>query len=384
MADGTGIEWADATWNPIIGCTRVSSGCMKCYAERMALRFAGPDGRYEGLVKKVGDEPRWTGEVRLVDSVLAKPLSWRRPRRIFVNSMGDLFHEKVPDEWIDQAFGVMALAPQHQFLILTKRPERMLAWFRRECDLTAPVECLTELYTGHPEIAGRHPFDKDAAIGVGLRGWPLPNVWLGVSVEDQATADERIPLLLDTPAAVRFISAEPLLAPIDLEKWLPGCHECALECGFRAGETQYPEEEKCNYCGNIYASKDLGELCPNCRNQCWSGVCPSCGGNVVQDHHDTQCLDWVIVGGESGPGVRPMHPAWARGVRDQCQAAGVPFFFKQWGEWQPMPADSQWSDFEHIPATRKTLWSSGDSSILVGKARAGRLLDGREWNEVPT
>ena len=263
MGDHTGIEWTDATWNPIRGCSRVSEGCRHCYAERVAARFSGPGLPYEGLAVMRDGEPRWTGKTQMIWKHLEDPLRWRRPRRIFVNSMSDLFHEDLAPDWIGRIFAIMAAAPQHTFQILTKRPRRM-----------------------HGFVAGPSSDPKAANIG-----WPLPNVWLGVSAENQATADERIPLLLETPAAVRFVSAEPLLGAIDL------------------------------------------------------------------DVHGPE-LDWLIVGGESGPGARPMQPEWARSLRDQCVDAGVAFFFKQWGEHDEL-------------------------GLRVGKKRAGRLLDGREWNEFP-
>lgn len=193
MSTNTSIEWTEATWNPIRGCSRVSEGCRNCYAERVAARFSGPGQPYEGLAKwrTIGGpecavathperEPQWTGEVRFIEERLTDPFRWSKPKRIFVNSMSDLFHEKVKDEWIAEIFSIMARTPQHVYQILTKRPERMRQHGRCNC------------------------YSK-----------PLPNVWLGVSVEDQKTADERIPPLLETPAAVRWVSYEPALGPVD-------------------------------------------------------------------------------------------------------------------------------------------------------------------------
>ena len=251
MADKTGIEWTDATWNPVTGCAKVSAGCKHCYAERNW-------GRLQHLPAYAG---RAFTDVATHADRLLQPLSWKRPRRIFVNSMSDLFHQDIHDDFIGMVFRTMARAPQHTFQVLTKRAERM-----------------QRLLT-HPKMRG---FVGDAP-------WPLPNVWIGVSVEDQATADKRIPLLLDTPAAVRWISAEPLLGPMSLTK-----------------------EYLSMKCGGAYPFRSLG------------------------DEHRTKLidlLDWVVVGGESGPKARPMHPAWARSLRDQCAAAAVPFLFKQWGEW---------------------------------------------------
>lgn len=182
MGGATKIQWTDETWNPVTGCTKVSQGCKHCYAERVFPRAYAKTGRC-------------FTDVRTHPERLDQPLRWKKPRRVFVNSMSDLFHEDVPDEFIDKVWEIMANAPDHTFQILTKRPARMLAW-------TGGVD------------AGKWP--------MWLLPWPLPNVWLGVSVEDQATADERIPPLLRTAAAVRFISLEPCLGPVDLSKWLVG------------------------------------------------------------------------------------------------------------------------------------------------------------------
>lgn len=259
----TKIEWTDEVWNPVTGCSKVSEGCKNCYAERFSHRF--------GWTKKPWTVGNASENVKVHPGRLEQPLQWRKPRKIFVNSMSDLFHEQVPFEFIDKVFSIMALVPQHTFQILTKRPERMKEYIA-------------------------HRAAKEFSHLKHIK-WPLPNVWLGVSVENQKAADERIPLLLDTPAAVRFLSCEPLLGPVDLERPVPG-------------------------------SRPVNGVYPP-----WM----------------IHLLDWVIVGGESGPGARPMHPDWVRSLRDQCQQAGVPFFFKQWG----------------------------------GKKKAGRLLDGEEWNELP-
>lgn len=294
MADKTGISWTDATWNPIVGCSVVSPGCTNCYAMRDAARIvrcsegAGRASHYEGTIEPSKAGPVWTGKVALApDHIVAKPLSWRRPRRIFVNSMGDLFHESVPDEWIDRVFAVMALAPQHTFQVLTKRSGRMREYLsgealRRVAAAANRIRAVTGMIT-----------------------WPLPNVWLGVTAEDQTRADDRVPDLLATPAAVRFVSCEPMLGPVDLlTAW---CGESALdsECW---GD--------CAWCKNGHPPLH------NCQK----------GRQSLEDLiRGKSGLDWVICGGESGPNARPMHPDWARGLRDQCAAAGVPFHFKQWG-----------------------------------------------------
>lgn len=288
-----GIEWTDETWNPLRGCSRVSEGCRHCYAEGVARRFSGPGLPYEGLIARGG---QWNGQIKLVPELLDQPLRWRRPRRIFVNSMSDLFHENVPTEFIDQVFAVMAMADEHTFQVLTKRPERMRSYLSDE-GLTRRL--LSAAYRIDQEKWAW--LSADFHI-VGCQVLPLPNVWLGVSVEDQAAADERIPLLLQTPAAVRWISAEPLLGPVDLE-----------------------------------------------------------------DYDTTQAgIDWVVVGGESGREARPMHPDWARALRDQCAAAGVPFLFKQWGEWAP-----NWLNDDQGNMQPGSEWMD-----RMGKKIAGRHLDG--------
>ena len=266
MSANSSIEWTEKTWNPVRGCSIVSPGCHHCYAMKQAHRFSGPGRAYEGLTKQTKAGPQWTGVVRTVKDALLEPLSWRKPQRVFVNSMSDLFHEDVPDAFIDQVFAVMALAQQHTFQILTKRPARM-----------------REYVTSR---GGSHRGVQIAAILMNVVSdkrtpqisWPSPNVWLGVSVEDQQRADERIPLLLQTPAAVRFISAEPLLGPVSIR--LSG--GVPLKDGTR-----------------------------------WSGTLP--------------VLDWVIVGGESGPAARPFEPAWARAIVRECRAVNVPVFVKQLG-----------------------------------------------------
>lgn len=238
MAQKSEIEWTDATWNPVTGCTKVSPGCKHCYAETFAERFRGVPGH-----------PYEQGfDLRLWPERLEIPLRWKAPRMIFVNSMSDLFHEAVPDEFIRSVFLTMARAEQHTFQVLTKRAGRLAEW-----------------HAEHPEFA------------------ELPNTWLGVSVEDRRFGVPRIAVLRGVRAAVRFLSIEPLL-------------------------------------------EDVGAL-------------------------DLTGIDWVIVGGESGPGARPMRPEWVRSIRDQCRAAKIPFFFKQWG--------GRW------------------------KKRAGRVFEGRTWDEMP-
>lgn len=312
MSDHTHIEWTDATWNPVTGCSVVSAGCKHCYAMRLAGTRLRHHPSRAGLTRDTSAGPVWTGEVRLNEQWLDQPLRWRKPRRIFVCAHGDLFHESVPDAWIDRVFSVMALAARHTFQVLTKRPKRMLAWVRSERSLHTILQ----------------HWKND---GAGQNTWPLPNVWLGTSVEDQATADERIPPLLITPAAVRFISAEPLLGPINLQ---------ALRHG-----------------GAWIDST--------------SGIWPV-----------WHPLDWIIAGGESGPGARPAHPDWFRSLRDQCQRADVPFFFKQWGEWSP---DCLCDTAHAHPTIRRPEPGKPGVMFRCGKRRAGHLLDvdGRAWQQFP-
>lgn len=335
MSDRSTIEWTDATWNPTRGCSRVSPGCANCYAERVAYRFSGPGKAYEGLAKMTKAGPRWTGDLRAPVEKLFEPNHWKRPRRIFVNSQSDLFHEKLSYRVIDDVFAVMAMNGRHTFQVLTKRVDRMHEWFflvrdgletarrvgLRALDFTCQMVAGNE-YPKH--MAGGGQIDRDGSA----LPWPLANVWIGVSVENQHYANARIPLLIDTPAAVRFLSCEPLLGPIDDREADPATWTLDL-------------------------------------------------------------LDWVIAGGESGPGARPMHPDWARGLRDQCASAGVPFFFKQWGEWRydfldPTHCVDRGGDmyFELGKAPGRPLDESG-LVARVGKKAAGRLLDGREHNEFP-
>ena len=292
----TGIEWTDDTWNPIAGCSVLSPGCTNCYAMREAGGRLRSSKKFAGLTQPSKAGPVWTGEVRLWQPALDQPLRWLKPRRIFVNSMSDLFHEALPHGTIRRVFEAMRDAPQHTYQILTKRAARMrdfMQWWVMQ----------------HVEQ-------------------PPANWWLGVSVEEQPRAEERIPPLLETPAAVRWVSAEPLLGRVDLSYWLS----------------------------------------PN---------------RLI----DRPGLDWVICGGESGPRARPMHPDWARSLRDQCLAAGVPFLFKQWGEWLPAPEHMDFTEGAALACRRNRefeQWSSGHTLIRVGKKKAGRELDGRTWDEYPS
>ena len=298
MADNTKIEWADATVNAVNGCSVLSPGCTNCYAMRLAGTRMKSHPSRAGLTRDSKAGPVWTGEVRLNEKALLDPLRWKRPRRIFWNAHGDPFHKAVPDAWIDRMFASCALTPQHTHMILTKRSARMREYMepysqRRADGLGAAVRLLG--YQG--------PLES-------LPTWPLRNVCLGVSVEDQARADERIPDLLATPAAVRFISAEPLLGPVDLKRFAPRDRYYMTRC------------EHCGWTGS-------SECCDLDRG--WDDadvVCPACHRTIMADEYDDK-LDWVIVGGESGPGARPMQNDWAQSLVDQCKAAGVAVFVKQ-------------------------------------------------------
>ncbi len=311
MADNSKIEWTEATWNVITGCSVVSAGCKHCYAMKLAGTRLQHHPSRAGLTQETSAGPVWTGEVRFNEDWLKQPLLWKRPRRIFVCAHSDLFHEAVPDEWIDCVFAVMALAKQHTFQVLTKRPKRMLEYLRR-LGRSAKILDMAARSVGYTlEFNGEY-----------MVTWPIPNIWLGVSVENQEAADVRIPLLLQVPAAVRWVSAEPLLGPLNIERWLP------------AKIINWPGEQ------TLYG------------------------------------LDWCVAGGESGPKARSMHTAWARSLGDQCAATGVAFHFKQWGEWLPAGQDGNPDcDWQEINASNEP--------VKVGKKAAGRLLDGVLHDEYP-
>jgi len=280
------IQWTDVTWNPVRGCSRVSPGCEHCYAERMAGRFTsrhGDAGPFQGFAEQRVGGPRWTGHVALIPEKLDEPLRWRKPRRVFVNSMSDLFHESLSWHDIARVFAVMLAAPceRHTFQILTKRAKRMREGMEKEIPKAIHTGCMLP-----------------STSYCGSR-WPPRNVWLGVSAEDQQRADERIPELLQSPAAVRFVSAEPLLGPLDLRPYL-----------FRDSDPRHRCCPRCLYATNLPES-----------------ACPNDGTPLGPDI----AVDWLIVGGESGPGARPCDVAWIRSLVQQSREAGVPCFVKQLG-----------------------------------------------------
>lgn len=281
MGAKSAIEWTDATWNPVTGCTKVSQGCKNCYAETWANRKMGEFSK---------DKNRGFTDIICHEDKLQIPLRWKKQRKIFVNSMSDLFHEKVPFEFINEVYDIIARCPQHTFQILTKRPERALMYYRQ---LGAMIK-----EAGLDSVPTQSDNILDYVGG-------LPNIWLGVSVEDQKTADERIPILLQIPAKVRWISAEPLLGKIDINS-------------------------------SMRKQKGYADL------------------------------DWVVVGGESGTKARPVNPDWIFKIRNDCKAAGVPFFFKQWGEYEPYKLYGEWQYHRS------------------GKKKAGRSLCNEYFDEMPS
>jgi len=366
MAETSSIEWTDSTWNVITGCTLVSEGCRHCYAATLAAGRLQHHPSRKGLARvNAAGEAKFTGKVRFNEEWLDQPLRWRRPRMIFVCAHGDLFHENVPDEWIDRVFAVMALARRHTFQVLTKRPERARAYLSKDHEETDLFERIADAGARMMED-GDNTFDYLSGID-----WPLPNVWLGTSVENQATADERIPHLLAAPAAVRFLSAEPLLGPIDLEA-MP----------FADGDARHRWSATTGQ-ALMYAESTAGGPNFTCRIN-----------KPIKPH-----IDWVIVGGESGRGARPLHPDWARSLRDQCAAARVAYFHKQNGAWEAVydrdRDDPDWRRCDVVardtPAGRWLNLAGGHGFhgdrvlrvVPVGKAAAGRLLDGVEHNGMP-
>ena len=354
MAD-TKIQWADKVWNPVVGCTKCSPGCLNCYAERMAARlsYMGQE-KYSYVVKArhIDEKRPWSNKIFCDETVLDQPLHWRKSKRIFVCSMSDLFHPKVPFGFIDKVFNVIYHCSEHTFLVLTKRVERM-------------AEVANLLIKAHGEQYFRH-------------------VHWGTSISTQTEAENNIPFLLQIKgAAVRWLSIEPMLGEIGLDRSLCICKHWKSEDG-RNEPPWHPEDiTKIQYKKQALCSVNY------------------------------QTIDWVVVGGESGPGARPMHPDWVRNICDQCVAANVPFYFKQWGRWKP--GRSEWSPGKPITKAR---WIEPDGSYSkwdltqagtpyhitrkglitplgkspecdsifmtpVGKKKADCKLDGKEWKQLP-
>lgn len=346
----TAIQWTDETWNPVVGCSPVSEGCRNCYAAKEAIRLGGnPNEKistmYAGTseMRGAGSKRRavFTGKVNLVPDRLDQPSRWRKPRRVFVNSMSDLFHESVPDLFIWQVFREMANNPQHTFQILTKRPDRMAAFLNR----VQPANVLHDGSWMGAALDGDHRRPPICAICEWSK-WPLSNVWLGTSVEDQAAADERILHLLQTPAAVRFLSCEPLIGPVVVPLEYFGYWTCP-DCGQARdydGHDPWVDQSR------LSVRDDA--LCQECD---YAGPMPF-----------RQHLHWVIVGGESGPGARSCELSWIRTIKDQCQEANVPVFVKQLGA---RPLTDRWCPVGREP---------GSIPIVIKDRKGGNPA---EWPE---
>lgn len=356
MADSM-IGWTGKCWNIIGGCTNESTGCLNCWSRKLVGTRFRENPRYDGLTVVRGDgKPHWTGKISLFEDRLEEPMHWRKPQLVFVASQADLFHPGVPEEFIDRAFAIMALCPHHTFQILTKRPQRMREYLSDEHEVQERIatalgkmldgqwiwnegkrfrnriERMIGLFYGYEtesdEDTGEE-YDVQSAETV----WPLRNVWLGTSTENQETFDKRAPELLDIAWPVHWLSIEPQVGSI-----------------------------------------------------------------VIPDNYLRE-LEWIVLGGESGTGARPMHPDWARSVRDQCEATGIPFFFKQTGEW--LGWQHQWGPFwksirgdevdshawPDITGEEPEGWIADlhDDVVYqwVGKKAAGDILDGKRYQQFP-
>lgn len=376
MSDGSKISWLDrpgtkpASWNPIraariarepdaapgdfatisrigVHCEHASEGCRHCYAEgRWNMRF----GTQLPFTRQSRDQV----DIYIDEKILTQPLHWTRPRTIFVCSTSDLFGEWVPDEMIDRVIAIAALCPRHTFIVLTKRADRMRAYFASKRDQNETVGAALKIQ----EISGLDLWSHFACDGAEFffNTIPLPNLWLGVTAENQEMADKRIPDLLATPAAVRFVSCEPMLGEIDLRPYL-------------------------------WASSSIDNPTP------FPMVSGPRSGEAIAP---AELLHWVICGGESGAKARPMHPDWARSLRDQCVVAGAPFFFKQWGEWMPsdcatdeqadMPGEVAYITLEgqvHDGSGGVDFFHDDTQTARIGRAAAGDMLDGERLHAWP-
>lgn len=382
MGEQSAIEWTDATWSPFAGCTPVSPGCKNCYATRLAIRFqaSGIQG-FDGVARSTPDGPLWTGKVGLRNNLL-EPLTWRKnARKIFVNSQSDTFHENQPDERIDEVFGVMLAChvldniPGHTFQVLTKRAARMRSYlsappaellmrWARAVDYKVHIgdgdTFFSEIVSGHCSSRWRPDSVADERFPHGEMLYPenlfpLPNVWVGVSIETREYLDRAMDLI-QTPAVKRFLSLEPLLSGVrDVGHffWLSGA------------STAGPWRDAAG------------------RHRGGGGI-----GGQGFSRVPSRDIAWVIVGGESGPGARPCHPEWVVEIQEECREAGVPFFFKQWGAWAPV------SEVDVGPKARvkrllnsgqwsKTLGESAEPMALLSKKEAGALLGGEKFQEWP-
>lgn len=350
----TKIEWTHRlgtkgeTWNPgPIGCDHCSPGCDHCYAARRVCRHLSKSWRDDDG-QWLAANGRWTGKLQFYPKRLCNPLHWRDPRTVFVVSMGDLFHDDVPFEYIAAVFGVMAACPQHTFQVLTKRPARMRAWFEWSKDYFDGMNTIEGYFDNETKaLMNRRWIERDLAH----QEMPLGNLWLMTTVENQDHTS-RIDDLLRCPAVVHGVSVEPMLGSIDFE---------------HIGNALFDRRAAIRRMMNGPAALN--------RDQ-------------AEDYVAHPQLDWVICGGETGPGARPMHPDWARSLRDQCVAAGVPFFFKQWGEWavDEMRVCSQKFP-QHAGKLLGKIAYLADGTMVeldrVGKRLAGRTLDGQTWEQWP-
>lgn len=363
MGDRTKIEYVDATLNPVKGCSHEDEeefynnlgGCDNCWAERQAARFSKPGEHFHGLTK----DGNWTGQAKLFEKELEKPNRWTRSRRIAICLMGDLFHQSVPDEWIDKVFEMMFEADHHVYLILTKRPERMAKYVQKWVTPYEPKGPV-EICVGLDEIE-----ERDARV---RKAWLPPHIWCGVSVENQEAADLRIPHLLRVPARIRFLSLEPLLGPVKLR--MPGIGEVEEDATYPIANPGEWDDFK------YWAARDRG-------------------------------IQWVIVGGESGPGARPMHPRWVHDIKEQCEKSHVSFFFKQWGAWiagseyghivksrgfygpdivtsrfGSLTSDGQWEP-DVYPGRKNGKGPHLEEMYLLGKKKTGKMLGGEFYNAIP-
>jgi protein gp37 len=332
MSANTSIEWATRSWNPLRGCSKVSDGCKNCYAISQANRFSGEGMPFEGLVHKKNGSLNWTGKITFAEKALMDPYKWKEKERIFVNSMSDVFHDNVPEEYIRRIFDIMADLPRHTFMILTKRPKRMLQLMQK--------------------------FSQEAMLYNDI--FPLPNVWLGVSVENQLTANERIPLLMQTPAAIRFLSCEPLLGPVDLTN---------LDLGDQLT-------------GGYGKRRILWDALSGWESQFEQGILPEPGRIPrVRISNPNNRIQWVIVGGERGHQSRPMHPHWVQSLLQQCLDSETAFMFKQYGDWTNPAASG--IPIESIRKARHYQFDDGISVWKIGRKRAGRNFYGESWDAYP-
>jgi protein gp37 len=355
----TKIEWTEQNWNPTRGCSVTSPGCTNCYAMRQAHRFSGEGKPYEGLTKLTGAGPQWTGEVRLSPRhILEAPLRRRKPTTYFVNSMSDLFHESLSNEEIAAVFGVMAAAPRHTFQVLTKRAERMGEWFEwmRQTAKAWGAESAEippcDIRVHFAAHCASQVISYDGEVGPLPVTWPPTNVWLGVSVEDQKRAAERIPHLLKTPAAVRFLSCEPLLGHLQLD---------------------------------VVRLDDFASVNVLTGERSYAGR----GGSPGRDVAGGPRVDWVIVGAESGNGARPMDLTWARRIVDDCKEAGVSAFVKQLGQ-QPVARRGVEAFAAFTEEAKRAYPHPPDELLIRLKLKDRKGGDPTEWpedlrvREVPT